>query len=46
MLALRLTACDLRCTWCDTSYAFYEGRKMSIDDVPSEVERLGSLWSR
>jgi 7-carboxy-7-deazaguanine synthase len=36
---IRLTACDLRCRWCDTPYAFYEGRKMSVDDVVSEVDR-------
>jgi len=36
---VRLTACDLRCSWCDTAYAFYEGRKMSVDDVLIEVER-------
>ena len=30
---VRLTACDLRCHWCDTPYAFHEGRKWSIDDV-------------
>ena len=34
---VRLTACDLRCAWCDTPYAFYEGRKMSIDEVVSAV---------
>ena len=38
---VRLTACDLRCSWCDTAYAFYEGRKMSIDEVLAEVERYG-----
>jgi 7-carboxy-7-deazaguanine synthase len=38
---VRLTACDLRCTWCDTAYAFSGGRKMSIDDVMAEVERFG-----
>ena len=38
---VRLTACDLRCSWCDTPYAFHEGRKMSIDDVIDEVERHG-----
>ena len=38
---VRLTACDLRCTWCDTPYAFHEGRKMSIDDVLSAVEEYG-----
>ena len=34
---VRLTACDLRCSWCDTPYAFTEGSKMSVDDV---VERV------
>jgi 7-carboxy-7-deazaguanine synthase len=38
---VRLTACDLRCTWCDTPYAFHEGRKMSVDEVIAEVERHG-----
>jgi len=34
---VRLTACDLRCSWCDTEYAFYEGRKRSVADVVAEV---------
>jgi 7-carboxy-7-deazaguanine synthase len=38
---VRLAGCDLRCTWCDTAYAFNEGRKMSIDDVLEHVERYG-----
>lgn len=38
---VRLTACDLRCSWCDTEYAFYEGRKQSLDEVVAEVERHG-----
>ena len=38
---VRLTACDLRCSWCDTPYAFYEGQKRSIDDVMTEVARHG-----
>jgi len=38
---VRLTACDLRCAWCDTEYAFYEGRKMSIDDVIRTVDGYG-----
>jgi 7-carboxy-7-deazaguanine synthase len=36
---VRLTACDLRCAWCDTAYAFFEGRKRSIDDVIADVSR-------
>jgi len=35
---VRLTACDLRCRWCDTPYAFHEGRKMSVDEVVADVE--------
>src|SRR5688572_24527685 len=34
---VRLTACDLRCSWCDTPYAFTEGEKMSVDQVLVEV---------
>ena len=39
---VRLTACDLRCSWCDTPYAFHEGRKMSVDEVVAAVEAFGS----
>ena len=38
---VRLTACDLRCSWCDTPYAFHEGRKMSVDDVVERVAEYG-----
>src|SRR5438046_8880279 len=38
---VRLTACDLRCSWCDTAYAFYEGRKMAVDDVVAAVQQYG-----
>jgi 7-carboxy-7-deazaguanine synthase len=38
---VRLTACDLRCSWCDTPYAFTEGRKMTIADVLSRVGEYG-----
>lgn len=38
---VRLTGCPLRCNWCDTEYAFFEGRELSIQDVLSEVARYG-----
>jgi 7-carboxy-7-deazaguanine synthase len=38
---VRLTGCDLRCSWCDTPYAFHEGRKMSVEDVVTAVEGYG-----
>lgn len=38
---VRLTACDLRCSWCDTPYAFTEGQKMTLDDVLERVEEYG-----
>jgi 7-carboxy-7-deazaguanine synthase len=34
---VRLTACDLRCSWCDTEYAFYEGTKREVADVVAAV---------
>lgn len=37
---VRLTACNLRCTWCDSEYTFTGGRKMSIEEVEKEVTRL------
>src|SRR5262249_51192426 len=36
---VRLTACDLRCSWCDTPYAFVEGRKTTVDEVIAAVDR-------
>jgi 7-carboxy-7-deazaguanine synthase len=39
---VRLAGCDLRCSWCDTAYAFNEGRKMSVDDVLQHVDQYGS----
>jgi 7-carboxy-7-deazaguanine synthase len=38
---VRLTACDLRCSWCDTPYAFHEGHKMSVDEVLPQVQAYG-----
>jgi 7-carboxy-7-deazaguanine synthase len=38
---VRLTACDLRCSWCDTPYAFHEGQKMSVEEVVGRVREYG-----
>jgi 7-carboxy-7-deazaguanine synthase len=35
---VRLAGCDLRCAWCDTAYAFSEGRTMTVDDVLQQVD--------
>jgi 7-carboxy-7-deazaguanine synthase len=39
---VRLAGCDLRCSWCDTTYAFAEGQRMSVDDVMAQVDAYGS----
>ena len=36
---VRLTGCDLRCTYCDTEYAFYEGKKRTLAEIVAEVEK-------
>ncbi|OGU68103.1 MAG: 7-carboxy-7-deazaguanine synthase, partial [Ignavibacteria bacterium RBG_16_36_9] len=36
---VRLTYCNLRCTYCDTEYAFYEGKDLSVQQVIDEVEK-------
>jgi 7-carboxy-7-deazaguanine synthase len=39
---VRTTGCDLRCTYCDSAFAFYGGRDMTLDDIVAEVAKLGA----
>ncbi len=41
---VRLTACNLRCSYCDTTYAFTEGRKQPLEEVEAEVRRLAAAY--
>jgi 7-carboxy-7-deazaguanine synthase len=37
---VRLTACNLRCSYCDSAYAFMEGKKQTLEEIVTEVQRL------
>lgn len=38
---VRLTGCNLRCTYCDTTYAYDEGTMLSIDEIVASVQKFG-----
>ena len=42
---IRLTACDLRCSYCDTAYAFTEGKKMPVDGILARVRELAAPFA-
>ena len=42
---IRLTACDLRCSYCDTAYAFTEGKKKTLAEILAEVKKLAEPFS-
>src|SRR6266700_1989937 len=43
---IRLTACDLRCSYCDTAYAFTEGKKRPLAEIQTEVNRLATPFKQ
>jgi 7-carboxy-7-deazaguanine synthase len=42
---IRLTACDLRCSYCDTAYAFTEGERKTLVEILAEVKRQAAPFS-
>jgi 7-carboxy-7-deazaguanine synthase len=42
---IRLTACNLRCSYCDTAYAFTEGKKMPLAEILAEIGKLAEPFS-
>jgi 7-carboxy-7-deazaguanine synthase len=43
---VRLTACDLRCSYCDTAYAFREGKKLELDSIMEQVHHQAAPFAK
>lgn len=44
MVFVRFTGCNLRCKWCDTKYAWEEGREMNLEEIVLEVKKYPAEW--
>ncbi|MGC8497380.1 MAG: 7-carboxy-7-deazaguanine synthase QueE [Thermoplasmata archaeon] len=44
MVFVRFTGCNLRCEWCDTKYAFFEGSQMNVEEVMTEIKKYKARW--
>jgi 7-carboxy-7-deazaguanine synthase len=42
---VRLTACNLRCSYCDTAYAFTEGKPQALDEIIEQVQKFAAQYS-
>jgi len=42
---IRLTGCNLRCTYCDTTYAFYEGSEIAIPEIIARIENFPTKYA-
>ena len=41
---IRTTGCNLRCSYCDTAYAFSGGRRLAVESIVTEVESWGERY--
>src|SRR5438477_1854265 len=43
---VRLTACNLRCSYCDTAYAFTEGKRRTLPEIRGQIQRLSAPFAQ